>query len=125
MIGQSTVANDLANDIVNRVENLLVQVEAMSQPLELEPFRSQLFELFVTAEAAGFVQEDTEPNLSADGIARQLAQRWDLSTATQRSFDSQDKLPPEQLSRLRMLWSCMRMWIEWSYAWQRWAEFHS
>ena len=25
---------------------------------------------------------------------------------------------------MRLLWSVMRMWMEWTYAWQRWAEFH-
>ena len=24
----------------------------------------------------------------------------------------------------RLLWSVMRMWMEWDYAWERWEEFH-
>lgn len=31
----------------------------------------------------------------------------------------QTRLPAEQLERMRLLWSVMRMWMEWSYAWQR------
>ena len=34
-------------------------------------------------------------------------------------------LPPAQLSKLRVLWAFMRMWMEWTYAWQRWNEFHT
>jgi hypothetical protein len=37
----------------------------------------------------------------------------------------QTRLPADQLERMRLLWSVMRMWIEWSYAWRRWNEFHS
>jgi len=25
---------------------------------------------------------------------------------------------------MRMLWSFLRMWMEWAYAWERWSEFH-
>ncbi len=124
MPGKTTVAHDLASDIVNRVEELLLEAEETTKPLELDPFRGQLFELFVMAEAAAFVQADSDPDLSTDGLARQLAQRWNLSTATQSSVENQSKLPSEHLSKMRILWSCMRMWMEWTYAWKRWPEFH-
>ena len=124
MSKQTLVGRELADDILDRVEQLVLEAEEATRPLELEPFRGQLFELFVTAEAAGYVQEDADPDLSADGVARQLAQRWNLSSATQQSFENRTKLPSEHLSRMRMLWSCMRMWMEWDYAWRRWSEFH-
>ena len=31
----------------------------------------------------------------------------------------------EQLAKVRLLWSFMRMWMEWTYAWKRWDEFHT
>ena len=124
MQGQTSVAEGLANNIIDRVESLLLEAEQLTKPLELDPYRSQLFELFVTAEAAGFVQEDSEPDLSADAVARDVALRWKLAAATLESLQHQTKLAPEQLSRIRSLWSFMRMWMEWTYAWQRWPEFH-
>ena len=90
----------------------------------MDPHRAQLFELFVTADAAGLIDEDSEPDLTADGVARELSLRWNLATAAQMSVQRQSKLPPEHLSKMRLLWSFMRMWMEWTYAWQRWGEFH-
>lgn len=119
-----TVNRALANDIVNRVECLIIEGEAARTPLEVDPWRTQLFELFVVADAAGFVSEDADPNLSADGLCRLLAERWGLGDAARQSFEQQTKLPPAQVARMRMLWSVMRMWMEWAYAWSRWKEFH-
>lgn len=120
---QTSVSSTLAGGIIDRVESLLLEAERNTRPLELEPFRSQLFELFVTAEAAGFLEEESDPDLSAEGLCRTLSQRWNLADATRASLVQQTKLPPEQLSKLRMLWSMMRMWMEWTYAWSRWPEF--
>ncbi|MEX0700542.1 MAG: hypothetical protein WD069_00460 [Planctomycetales bacterium] len=119
-----TVNRALANDIVNRVESLIAEAAAARKPLEVDPCRTQLFELFVVANAAGFLADDAEPDLSADGLCRVLAERWGLSDAARQSFESQSKLPPNQLARMRTLWSVMRMWMEWAYAWSRWPEFH-
>jgi hypothetical protein len=120
---QTSVSSTLAGGIVARVEALLLDAERNTKPLELEPFRGQLFELFVTAEAAGFLDEDADPDLSADGLCRALSQRWHLADVTKDSLAHQTKLPPAHLSKLRMLWSMMRMWMEWTYAWSRWREF--
>lgn len=120
-----SVQNILANEILDRVENLLLTAEKETRPLELEPYRGSLFELFVTAEAAGYVLEEAEPDLSSDGISRELARRWGLTDAARDAFAQQTKLPSEHLSRMRLLWSFMRMWMEWTYAWQRWPEFHT
>ncbi len=124
MSQQTSVDQSLANEIISRVESVVIEAEAKTKPLELDPFRGQLFELFVLAEASGGIGEDAEPDLSADGIGRELAQRWELASITQDAFVQQSKLPPAHLSKMRLLWSFMRMWMEWSYAWQRWHEFH-
>jgi hypothetical protein len=36
----------------------------------------------------------------------------------------QTRMPADQLAKMRLLWSVMRMWMEWDYAWERWDEFH-
>ena len=101
MTEQISVADGLANSIVSRVEALLTEAEQETKPLELDPYRGELFELFVTAEAAGFLEDDADPDLTADGIARGLSQRWDLAQATRASLEQQSKLPSEQLSKMR------------------------
>lgn len=114
----------LAEDIVRRVDSLIREAETETKPLEIEPYRSRLFELFVTAEGAGMVEEGDEPDLSADGLCRTLAERWGLAEAMRQSQEEQQKLPAGHLARMRLLWSMMRMWMEWTYAWKRWPEFH-
>ncbi len=120
---QTSIRDSLASSIVRRVDALIDEAQQATKPLEIDPYRSQLFELFVTAEAAGFVAEDAEHDLTADGLCRRLAEHWQLADATRDSFENQTKLPPAQLTKLRMLWSIIRMWMEWTYAWQRWPEF--
>jgi hypothetical protein len=114
----------LAGDIVDRIESLLLDAESSTRPLELDPYRGKLFELFVTAHAAGLLSEDGDADLTADGISGQLASRWNLADVAQTSVTRQENLPSESLGRMRMLWSFLRMWMEWSYAWERWSEFH-
>ena len=124
MHNPTSANSSLATSIVERIENLVLEAEATSKPLEVDPFRDQLFELFVTAEAAGYVEEDADVDLSADGVCHALADRWGLADATRESIEHQARLKPEELSRMRMLWSVMRLWMEWAYAWSRWNEFH-
>ena len=114
----------LGESIVDRVEAILIDAERQARPLELDPFRGQLFEAFVTAEAAGLLDEDSEPDLSADGLCRLLGERWGLADATRDSVERHEKLPPAHLAKMRLLWSVLRMWMEWQYAWDRWPEFH-
>lgn len=114
----------LAREIVEQIDELLRDAETQQQPLEIEPYRARLFELFVSAEGAGYLSEESAHDLSADGLCRMLAERWGLRDATQASFDQQTRLPPGQVAKMRMLWSLMRMWMEWTYAWSRWEEFH-
>lgn len=124
MSQKTSIDHSLAEEIINQVESIVNEAEAATKPLEIDPFRFQLFELFVLAEASGGVDEDAHPDLSADGIGRVLSQRWDLASVTQDAFVQRSKLPAAHLAKMRLLWSFMRMWMEWSYAWQRWHEFH-
>jgi hypothetical protein len=114
----------LMMNLVDRIEHLLADAEAEQKPLEVSPYREQLFELFVTAHGAGFLDENAEQDLTADALCHELAQRWGLDEAARHSVLEQEKLHPEHLARMRMLWSLMRMWMEWTYAWERWPEFH-
>ena len=114
----------LAHDLIDRIDDLLQRATASGQPIEIDPHRSQMFELFVMSEATGFLEEGADEDLSCDGVARNLADRWNLAQNLGGGLSQAASLPPEQLSRLRLLWSFMRMWMEWTYAWQRWDEFH-
>lgn len=125
MPSEVTARPSLANNIIERIDSLIADAEQQKKPLELDPFRSQLFEAFVMADAAGYLEEDSACDMSADGLCRALAERWGLGDATREAFTNQTKLPADQLARMRLLWSLMRMWMEWTYAWERWAEFHS
>ncbi len=127
----------LATHVVNGVESLVLDALESTRPLELDPARSQLFELFVAAEEAGLIADDSNvgvfdgfdeessiTDLSADSLCRLLARRWGLDMAAREAQALQTRLPADQLERMRVLWSMMRMWMEWSYAWRRWNDFH-
>jgi hypothetical protein len=114
----------LAESIYSRLETVLRDAETQVKPLEIEPFRGQLFELFVTAHGAGYTAENSEPDLSADGVCRELSLRWGLTMAARDAVAQQSRLPADQLAKMRLLWSLLRMWMEWTYAWNRWDEYH-
>lgn len=129
------VQKTVASNLLNGIEELIQDAVKATSPLEVDPYRSRLFELFVTADGAGLIADERtsgltkgedrgEIDLSADGVCRSLARRWGLDMAARDSVAQQTKLPPEQLERMRLLWSVMRMWMEWNYAWCRWEEFH-
>ena len=128
-----TVQRAVACDILDGIETLLLEARDANKPLEIDPYRARLFELFVTADGAQLVRDDRESgmadendltDLSADGICHTLARRWGLDMAARESTASQSRMTPDQLEQMRLLWSVMRMWMEWSYAWRRWQEFH-
>ncbi|QDU41512.1 hypothetical protein Mal4_58800 [Maioricimonas rarisocia] len=121
----TSTAHPLADRIVDQVEALVEEAETAGQPIEVDPFRKQLFELFVTAEGAGYVVDGGDPDLTSDGLCQTLAGRWGLKDAAQESFTSQTRMHEQHVQKMRSLWSVMRMWMEWSYAWERWPEFHS
>lgn len=114
----------LAESIYNRLEELLHDAEQQVKPLEIDPYRERLFELFVNAYGSGFTAEGSEPDLSADGVCRELSLRWGLTMAAREAAAQQSRLPPDQLAKMRLLWSLLRMWMEWTYAWERWNQFH-
>ena len=113
----------LAHDIINRIEELLLQAERAQGHMEVDPYRKQLFELFVMADATGFLEAGAQHDLSCDGVGRVLAQRWNLADGL-AGLSQPTKMPPAQLAKMRVLWAFMRMWMEWTYAWERWHEFH-
>lgn len=115
---------ELEQQILNQIDALITEAETHHRPLEIDPARSRLFELFVTSEGAGCLKEGSVPDLSAEGICAALSERWGLKEAAQGAVRDQSQIPPGQLARMRSLWSVMRMWMEWTYAWHRWPEFH-
>ncbi|MEZ6061893.1 MAG: hypothetical protein R3C19_16230 [Planctomycetaceae bacterium] len=131
------VKRSVARDILDSIERLIDEAQAAVRPLEIDPYRARLFEMFVTADGAELVTSDEdmavdctfdfdleECDLSADGLCRSLARRYGLDMAARESAAQQSRMPPEHLERMRLLWSVMRMWMEWAYAWRRWEEFH-
>lgn len=133
-----SVRQTVAKKILDGIEKLAEEAQAATKPLEVDPYRSRLFEFFVTADGAGLVGDerssslgdsderaDDETDLSADGLCRSIARRWGLDMAARDSAAQQTKLANDQLERMRLLWSVMRMWMEWNYAWCRWNEFHA
>jgi hypothetical protein len=127
MNGRISNQPSLVNSLIEQIDLVVREAEQTQQPLEVDPLRGRLFELFVTADAAGYAQppeSSNEGELAADRLCRTLAERWGLAEATRESFTNQTRLPKEHLARMRLLWSVMRMWMEWTYAWKRWPEFH-
>ena len=118
-------STSLMSTLVDSIEHVLADAESQNKPLEIAPWRDRLFELFVTAHAAGFLQDESEHDLTSDALCHELAQRWGLDEAARHSIQENERLHPEHLSRMRLLWSLMRMWMEWTYAWNRWPEFHA
>ena len=114
----------LAANILERIEQLLIQSDEKTKPMEIDPQRSELFELFVTAHGAGYLEEDATEDLSAEGICQKLADKWGLKESLQNSLQQQQAMEPEGMKKMRLIWSVMRMWMEWDYAWSRWEEFH-
>lgn len=116
--------HSLADDIIGQVDELIQQALRDNAPLEVDPVRSRLFELFVTADGAGYLRDEGHPDLTADAFCKILAARWGLDAAAQESVASHSQIPKQNLAQMRLLWSFLRMWMEWTYAWQRWPEFH-
>ena len=114
----------LADLITEQLATLVDAAIEANHPIEVDPLRGQIFELFVAAEAAGLVDEDSGQPLASGELTRRLGIRWNLGDAMEQVDGDQSKLSPVDLDRVRRLWSLLRMWLEWSYAWKRWPEFH-
>lgn len=121
----SPQADKLAGLITVQLSKVIEAAIEAKAPIEIDPSRGQIFELFVTADAAGLIDEagQTQP-LSSGELTRRLGRLWNLGDAIEEVDGDQSKLTPSDLERLRRLWSLLRMWLEWSYAWNRWDEFH-
>src|SRR5579864_657062 len=145
MTGHTSIEPSLTRSIIDQIDLTVQEAERTQRPLEIDPLRSRLFELFVMADAADLLKETEKADdssgaeggereaqriesphndLTADALCRALAERWNLGDAARESFTNQTRLPSAHLARMRLLWSVMRMWMEWTYAWQRWPEFH-
>lgn len=116
--------SSLIQTVLNQIQTIIEEAENETRPLEMEPFRGRLFELFVIADGAGLLDEKVEPNLTSDEIAKILADRWQLRDSEAAAKLAAGNLADENLSKMRLLWSFLRMWMEWTYAWNRWNEFH-
>ncbi len=121
---EATDPDQFIRQTLDRIEDVLQEAAQAARPLEIDPARGQLFQLFGEAVRQGLVNDDAEPNLTSDSICASLSARWGLKDTVQDSVNQQRKLSGDQLAQMRSLWSVMRMWMEWTYAWNRWAEFH-
>ncbi len=120
----SIAQQQLMEDLINRVEIVITEAEKKHRAIETEPHRGNLFEVFVMAEGAGLLGED-EPNLDAEKIVAVLAERWGLKQqAVDVMANRAADLGKDNLSKMRLLLAVIRMWMEWTYAWSRWPEFH-
>lgn len=123
-MGRDASESTFRTSILDQVDAILRSCEESRRPLEVDPARGELFELFVATERAGGLADESPLNLAADGLCQSLAERWGLKSATESWLRQNANLPPDQLARMRSLWSLLRMWMEWTYAWERWPDFH-
>lgn len=114
----------LIEHVASRLQEVVDEAEANTKPLEMEPYRGRLFELFVLANGAGLTDDAVEPNLTSDAVARLLAERWGLRQEVNSSAAAERAISNDGVAKMRLLWSLLRMWMEWCYAWDRWQEFH-
>ncbi|MDA1163965.1 MAG: hypothetical protein O3B13_12745 [Planctomycetota bacterium] len=114
----------LIEHVAAQLQEVVDEAESRVKPLEMEPYRGRLFELFVLADGAGLIDDELEPSLSSDSVARLLAERWGLRNEVSSSAEAQRAISNDGIAKMRLLWSLLRMWMEWSYAWDRWREFH-
>jgi len=113
----SRSASDVfAEKILGEIDRLIQLAESQTRPLEVDPYHRELFQLFKLAYQAGLTSGETTPDLSADAICKQLAATWGLTSAAQTWLTQAAQLPKAQLTRMRSLWSVMRMWMEWDFA---------
>ena len=110
--------------VLDRVEDIMLEAAKTTRPLELDPARRDLFLQFVDSYRQGLVNDEMASNLTADGLCAALSSRWGLKDTVQDTMKQKAPLSGDQLAQMRSLWSVMRMWMEWTYAWDKWAEFH-
>ena len=120
-----------AEELLAQVEAVLQECEQKTRPPEVIPYRDQLFALFAAAFDAGLTRDpdDREPgapseDLSADGLCKALGEKWGLAAAAQANPEDGPALSAQHVAKLRLLWSLMRMWMDWDLAWCRWPDYH-
>lgn len=118
---QSMSAARFEEHVLASLDAILQSCEERHRPIQEEPSRGDLFDLF----AAAAQRELVDGPLSSDAICRQLASRWGLAGAVRSSVDQRTGIPPDQMARMRSLWGLIQMWMEWTYAWERWSDFHN
>ena len=119
---EQPVATEAAEDArvtsaVREIVSTLEEAVAKDRPLELDPARGRLFEVFERAYGAGLTGEDGP--LGPDELTRLVGHRWGLDESAKAATADQKKLDPADVSKMRVLWSLLRMWMEWDYAWNR------
>ena len=120
-----------AEEVLAQVEAVLNECETKTRPPEVPPYRDRLFALFAAAFDAGLTGDpaDRGPgartgDLSADGLCKTLGEKWGLAAAAQKDPAGGPALSGAHVAKLRLLWSLMRMWMDWDLAWRRWPEYH-
>lgn len=111
-----------ADQLADRIQVVAESALESGKPLEVSPTREQLFDIFAEAYAADLTGD--EGDLSADELTRLLGHRWGLDQSAKSSVAQQEKMSDNDLAKMRLLWSTLRLWMEWDYAWSRWAEFN-
>ena len=118
-------------EVVAQVKAVLAECEAKTRPPEVPPYRDRLFALFAAAFDAGLTGDpaDRPPgapadDLSADGLCKTLGETWGLAAAANADPAGGPALSGEHVAKLRLLWSLMRMWMDWDLAWRRWPDYH-
>lgn len=114
----------LISHLVDRAETVIKAAEAANYPLEMDPFRAQLFDIFALAEASGLLIE-MEPHLQADALAEKLSERWNLKAIGEAGLKLSATSNDPVMRRVQLLWSACRLWMAWTYAWERWDFYHS
>ena len=117
-------------DLLDRIESILLECERQTRPPEVDPHRARLFDLFAEAYGEGWTAErgdddagDPRTDFSADALCRRLAARWGLADAARATGTDAPALSAAHVAKMRLLWSLLRMWIDWDYAWRRRPEF--
>ncbi len=116
--------SSLITHLVDRAETVIKAAEAANYPLEMDPYRAQLFDIFALAEASGLLIE-MGPHLQADALAERLSERWNLKAIGEAGLKLSATSNDPVMRRVQLLWSACRLWMAWTYAWERWDFYHS
>ena len=118
-------------EVLAQVEAVLAECERKTRPPEVAPYRDRLFALFAASFDAGLTGDpddrrpgDRTEDLSADGLCKALGEKWGLAAAAAADPAAGPALSGDHVAKLRLLWSLMRMWMDWTLAWDRYPDHH-